>query len=539
MPFAISAPPAACTSATGLTFSVRPRARWRSFGGETPVLTATAMRALFLLHRWLGIALGVLVSAWCLSGFVMMYVRYPALTQEEALAGLAPLDFAPCCAPGPSALAGYGAIDAFRIEMLAGEAVVRIESPDGRTAALSLSTGQVIAPIDAEIAETAALGFLRRSGIAHRITDAARIHDDQWTVSGSFDRHRPLYRFNAGDSLDTEIYVSGRSGEIVQQSNGRERLWNWFGAVTHWIYPTVLRRHPAAWHYTVVLTSAIGLFLIATGIWIGCRQLHARRNCRRSPYRGIALWHHYGGLFFGLLALTWTFSGLMSMDPFRMAGGNRDEAERRLIAGVDLDGRRLAEVLRGLKNARLAPDTVRIESAPFDEQLALLAWQSSGSFVRLLAPSMRIAPLSTPQLRKAAELLVPERHLPVSAALIDQPDRYYFGHHQNVQLPVYRVVSGDSEATRYYVHPETGQLLLEIDGAARWYRWLFEALHRGDFAQLVRTRPVWDIFMLALLTGVTFLALTGTYMGIIRLRRSDRSVRRLGRPLGKVRVPPH
>lgn len=485
-----------------------------------------AMRALFLLHRYLGIALGVLISAWCLSGFVMMYVRYPALTQEEALAGLAPLDFTACCAPAPSALARFGPIDAFRIEMFADVAVVRIELPDGRTAMLSSSTGQPVAPIDAELAGMAARGFLQRSGITRRIMDSERIRDDQWTVSGTFDRHRPLYRFRAGDPFDTEIYVSGRTGEIVQQSNGHERFWNWFGAVTHWTYPTILRRHPRAWHYTVVLTSAIGVFLIATGIWIGCRQLRARQSSRRSPYRGAALWHHYGGLVFGVLALTWTFSGLMSMDPLGMTGGDGAAAERRLSAGVDLDGRRVADVLRALKAAPLPPDTVRIESAPFDGELALLAWQSRGSFVRLLAPSMRVVPLPAPQLQRAAELLEPERRVPVSAALIDLPDRYYFGHHQRVQLPVYRIVSGDLEATRYYVHPETGQLLLEVDGAARWYRWLFAALHRGDFARLFRTRPVWDIVMLALLTGVTVLTLTGTYMGIVRLKRWRRQPRR-------------
>lgn len=492
------------------------------------------MHALFLLHRYLGIALGVLISIWCLSGFVMMYVRYPELTREEALAGLAPVDFTACCAPRESALARFGRIDAFRIEMFAGEPVVRVESSDGRTATLSASTGQAAAPIDAELAGMAALGFLERSGIAGRIVDADRIRDDQWTVSGTFDRHRPLYRFRAGDRSDTEIYVSRRTGEVVQQSNGHERFWNWFGAVAHWIYPTVLRRHPAAWHYTVVLTSAVGVFLIATGVWIGCRQLRARRNGRRSPYRGAALWHHYGGLIFGVLALTWTFSGLMSMDPLGLLGGDGAGAERRLFAGVDLDGRRLADVLRELEGARLPPDTVRIESAPFDGELALLAWQSTGSFVRLLAPSMRVTPLSIPRLRRAAELLQSERHPVVSAALIDHPDRYYFGHHQQVQLPIFRIVSGDAESTRYYVHPGTGQLLLEVDGGARWFRWLFAALHRGDFARLIRQRPIWDIVMLVLLSGMTVLTLTGTYMGIVRLRRSRAAARRFRRPVGKV-----
>ncbi len=35
-------------------------------------------RQLHLLHRWLGIGIGVLVLLWFGSGIVMMYVPYPA-----------------------------------------------------------------------------------------------------------------------------------------------------------------------------------------------------------------------------------------------------------------------------------------------------------------------------------------------------------------------------------------------------------------------------------------------------------------------------
>jgi hypothetical protein len=55
------------------------------------------MEFLFLLHRYLGIALGLVVSLWCLSGFVMIYVQFPDITSEEQLQGLNDLDLANCC----------------------------------------------------------------------------------------------------------------------------------------------------------------------------------------------------------------------------------------------------------------------------------------------------------------------------------------------------------------------------------------------------------------------------------------------------------
>lgn len=59
--------------------------------------------------------------------------------------------------------------------------------------------------------------------------------------------------------------------------------------------------------------------------------------------------------------------------------------------------------------------------------------------------------------------------------------------------------------------------------AGRGYRWWFSALHRGDFAAVVRARPVWDVVVLVLLLGVTVNAVTGTLLGPRRLLSEGRN----------------
>ena len=49
------------------------------------------LRYLHLLHRWLGIGLGLFVLLWFLSGLVMLFVSYPKLTQTERLSHLEPI----------------------------------------------------------------------------------------------------------------------------------------------------------------------------------------------------------------------------------------------------------------------------------------------------------------------------------------------------------------------------------------------------------------------------------------------------------------
>ena len=53
-------------------------------------------RWLYLVHRWLGIGLCVVMATWFLSGIVMLYVGYPKLTPDERLQGLPPLPAAGC-----------------------------------------------------------------------------------------------------------------------------------------------------------------------------------------------------------------------------------------------------------------------------------------------------------------------------------------------------------------------------------------------------------------------------------------------------------
>jgi hypothetical protein len=56
------------------------------------VVKSGAMRALILLHRWLGVSLSLLFAMWFSTGIVMHSVPFPALTEADRIDGLAPID---------------------------------------------------------------------------------------------------------------------------------------------------------------------------------------------------------------------------------------------------------------------------------------------------------------------------------------------------------------------------------------------------------------------------------------------------------------
>ena len=91
-------------------------------------------------------AVGLLMLMWCLSGIVMMYVRYPSLSETQRLAGLQRIDWRGCCAVG-------GAVDArldvrrMEIEMLAGRPLMRIVQGDAPLRVVDLTDGRTIETI--------------------------------------------------------------------------------------------------------------------------------------------------------------------------------------------------------------------------------------------------------------------------------------------------------------------------------------------------------------------------------------------------------
>ncbi|MCF3971938.1 PepSY domain-containing protein, partial [Pseudomonas aeruginosa] len=77
-----------------------------------------------------------------------------------------------------------------------------------------------------------------------------------------------------------------------------------------------------AWADIVNVLSLVGIAVAITGTVVGVMRWRFRQPYRsglRTPYPGRAMrWHHVAGLLFALTTLAWIFSGLMSMNPWRL-----------------------------------------------------------------------------------------------------------------------------------------------------------------------------------------------------------------------------
>lgn len=465
-------------------------------------------RLLLVLHRYLGIGLGLLMSMWCLSGLVMIYVSYPALDPAVRLAHLAPIDWRGCCRISPAILGNTDPVSHFRLEMLDGHAVLDWGTGRGSDGLIDLTTGMGIDGVSA----TQAASVAARYGPAVLL---GMLDFDQWTLEGISPEDRPLYHFELRDGRGGQLYVSSSTGRAVQLTSRRERFWNWLGAVPHWLYFAALRHHALLWSQVVIYTSLIGCFLTITGLYTGVRQLARRSGNRWSPYRGFKVWHHLAGLFFGLFALTWVLSGLLSMNPWGLMQGSDGAAEAARVRGAPITGAQLRASLSSL--AAAAPvGVVSIQSAPLGGKLYFVASSVEGMRRRLDAQGVPAA-LGRSELKQLAAAL---HGGAAGMRLLTRGDEYYFSVPGSpVELPVWRVTPQDTTGRRFYIDPVSGELTASLDRAAEHYRWWHDALHRLDFAAVIRNRPQWDALLWVLMSGVTALSLTGTYLGYRRLTR--------------------
>jgi len=467
-------------------------------------------RWLFLAHRWLGLGACLLVLLWFASGFVMMYVPFPALTEAERLAALPEIDTRALKPPPP--------VDAqterLRLLQPVREPVYALLDAGGWHA-VSARTGRPV-KVDAAAARAAAEQF---AGVASISVEP--VERDQWTVAGNLDAHRPLWVVTLVDGA--RHYVSSRTGEVVRDTARSERAWNWVGAVVHWVYPTVLRSQPRTWHWVVVALSGYALLTAVLGTVVGLWRWRRYASGRRTPYRGWMRWHHLLGLGGAMFILAWLFSGLLSMNPGDVFSPQRVPPE-------------MLAAWRGgalpLADAPTAP--AREVEWLADPEGGLQVLRGASGEVRLLRHGQPVLVDEAFLRRRAPALGLGE---PVAVQRLAAPDLYLNARASPGVLPVWRLRFADAQARWLHVDGLTGQPLAVLDRSARASRWLYHGLHSWDFEPLLQRRPLWDVLMLAALAIGTALSVTSVVIAWRRLfparRRAaaGQSVRPLARSL--------
>jgi hypothetical protein len=515
---------------------------------------------LIYLHRWVGIVLGLVFVVWFASGVAMMYVGMPRLSDTERLGHMKPLDFSSARIEPADAARRYIAGPLQTIEMsFDGRPIYRFAG-DLKVYA---DTGDLAGGVNAE----AAVAFVRRWLPQYATSvryDGYVVDSDQWTL-GERQGTLPLHRIAVGDPAGTHYYVSEVTGEPTMKTDRRSRVLGYVSAVLHWTYFTSLRRNGPLWLQTVAWAALIGAVMTFAGFVVGIVRTRffgvyrLRSGTSHSPYAGWMKWHHYAGLIFGVLTITWAFSGAMSLDrPFTwMHTAPPTQAQRTAVARTPL------------RNESITIERIRTALKQFEpsfvpKELDVLQFQGEPYFIGARPPEpfdyLReigsndersqgdprrehlIISATAPErgafrrfnddsmwtIAKAAMPGTPIR----DAAWLTDYDSYYYDQYGSRPLPVLRVRYADEAATWLYLEPSRGTMMRQ-DRLGRWDRWLYHGLHSLDFPFLYRSRPLWDIVLIVFSIGGLVVSASTL---VPSWRRLARHARRLGHSRKKSRL---
>jgi PepSY-associated TM region len=477
-----------------------------------------------LCHRWMGVGFCLLFAWWFVSGIFMMYWDYPAVSAEDRLERAPSLDASQVKL---SAAEAYATLHSDPADSDQAPGSIQLATFDGRPAYyIRIGRSQAIVYADSgeqqdvfppELNLRSAAAWTGQPASAAKVEEVTE--PDQWTLEGSLRNLRPLWKYSwpNGD----QVYVSGNTGEVVQFTTRSSRLFAYLGPIPHWLYYTPLRKNGPLWSKVVIWSSGIATVAALMGLIAGLMMYSPSRRIS-IPYTGPKRLHHILGLFFGVVACTWAFSGMLSMDPFPVNSGGAGVP--RVSIGGALRGKRPPLSQYSAKPPREA--LAQLGPAFAAKELELTSFAGDPMYLaRAAGGETRVIPMrGNPMDSFESEGILKVVSNAASVAEVrtmTRYDAYYLDRRGEQPLPVLLVQLNDEGHSRYYIDPRTAQVVGSYRASAgSWVnRWLYHGLHSINFPWLYNYRPAWDIVVLTLMLGGTSLCVTSVIIGFQLVRR--------------------
>ena len=466
----------------------------------------------------MGVAFCLLFAWWFVSGIFMMYWDYPSVSDADRLqrapaidASLVRLSAAQAYArlgwdesPDATRLASFDGRPAYFFRVRRSEAIVYADSAEQQD------------EFPPELNLRTAAAFAGQPAGAARVEQVSE--PDQWTLEGGVRNLLPLWKYSwpNGD----QVYVSDSTGQVVQYTTRASRFWAYLGPIPHWLYFTPLRTNGPLWSKVVIWSSGIATIAALLGLIVGLIMYSPSRK-NSIPYAGQKRLHHILGLFFGIVACTWAFSGMLSMDPFPISQSGAGKGR----AGI-------SGALRG-KRPQLQQYDAKPPSEALKElgpgfaakQLDLISFSGEPLYLARAAGETHVIPMhGEPRAsfdQDGILSVVTAAASVAEARLLTRYDSYYLDRRGEQPLPVLLVRLNDASESRYYIDPRTAQVVGSYRASAgSWVnRWLYHGLHSINFPWLYNYRPAWDIVVLTLMLGGTWLCVTSVIIGFQLVRR--------------------
>ncbi len=216
-------------------------------------------KSIRLIHRWLGLILGIQVLFWVAGGVVMSIfpletVRGADRSVEATATVLNSADFA---TPLSNIISEYPKANQIQADYWMGKAVYRVILAKQQLL-VDAKTAELISPISSIDASEVALNDYNTDTSVVSIIDILKAEGE---VRG---REGELWQVNLSDDRNTRIYVSKSTGEVVARRNDVWRIFDFF-----WMLHIMDYDERDDFNNLLLQSFAISsLFFVVSGFWL-------------------------------------------------------------------------------------------------------------------------------------------------------------------------------------------------------------------------------------------------------------------------------
>lgn len=474
------------------------------------------------IHNISGSFLSLMFVVWFLSGIVLIFDGFPHASLEERFMHLSELT--PQVVDhlqGPS----FDFKGGVTLEISGEQPVYRVSK--GRKAQ-EIFDAQTLRPVLAFTEDYAIK--LSESFNGYHVKQLEKKNDlDQWVPWTYYKPLLPFYKCYMDDPAHTVIYVSEKTGEIVQET---DRLARWsarFGAIPHWIYFKELRLMQGVWQIVVIILSTLGIIISVSGIYAGIVRFRKRKKKALTPYKKFWYkWHHLAGFFFGLFVFTFVLSGLISVTnvPDWMVGISASEKKTiKWNQGLNLAGHQ-NKTPKQIYSALIKKEGIRkIEWVTVFGHPQFHIYYNDYQVPEVYSLNNEkiepLNPFSLEDIKSQAQIIMSST--PFEIKNQSGYDNYYSASAMRyLPLSAYKIEIDDEAKTCLYINPQTGDEVLRTTKNTRLRVWLYRFLHALDIQFFKNVEGVRKIILLLLSIGGFVVSISGLVLSVKWFKRSFR-----------------
>ncbi|MCL3781533.1 hypothetical protein EMN47_14170 [Prolixibacteraceae bacterium JC049] len=479
-------------------------------------------RIIIETHKITGSLLSLLFLVWFISGIVLIFQGFPHASRKERFNHLSTFSLKQLVDVKAPLNSWKGRVE-FSFDQ--DQPVYRVYSSKKAQQVFNAKTLAPITSFSEEHARKLAANFN-----GNNVKEVEKIKElDQWMPWSYYRPLLPIYKCRMSDEAHTVLYISEKTGEIVQQTNRKKRWMARLGAIPHWIYFKQLRLQKGLWINVVLWLSGIGAIMCFTGLFVGIFRLKKGKGItayKRWDYK----WHHITGYLFGVFVFTFVLSGFFSLAdvPNWMVMAKENKVDVRWNQPLNMAMHKestpasiVSELEKKEGIRKIKWKTIHEEPYYFvyydNYQIPEVYALRGGSIIKQQSQSIsKIESLARSYYGKT----------PVSVKLQEGYDNYYSGSAM-YYLPekVYKLEVSDSEGTWLYVNPVSGEQVKRYTKATRLRRWLYQGLHKFNF-QFLKSEAEWFRILLLLILSVGGIAVsvTGVWLTKFWLKRTVKKI---------------